>query len=288
MKEFKDKVAVITGAASGIGLGIAKRCVQEGMKVVLADIEQPALIQAEEELTAMGGTVLSIMTDVSKLDQVEELAKKTLETFGTVDLLCNNAGVAAGRSIWESSISDWEWVIAVNLWGVIYSIRTFIPIMLSQDTECYIVNTASMTSFLQNHLSACYQVTKHALLGLSEHLYESLALQGAKIKTSVLCPGFVKTGILRSTRNRQEEFEGSFSVKLMSPEVEEAAWKKLESDFTLYTPEQIADILFNAIEEEKFYILTNPELDEMVRRRMDDILQGQNPVVFRPEAFGKA
>lgn len=170
MKEFKDKVAVITGAGSGIGLGIARRCVQEGMKVVLADVERDALAGAEKELTARGGTVLPVLTDVSRADQVEALAKKTIDTFGGVHLLCNNAGVAADGTIWECSLANWEWVIGVNLWGVLNGIRTFVPIMLSQDTEGYVVNTASTAGILPYHPGASYHVTKHAVVALSENL----------------------------------------------------------------------------------------------------------------------
>ncbi|MCB0135864.1 MAG: SDR family NAD(P)-dependent oxidoreductase, partial [Caldilineaceae bacterium] len=139
MQEFRNKVAVVTGAASGIGRGIAERCAQEGMNVVLADIEEPALQEATESMRRSGATVLSVRTDVSKAGDVEELARKTLDAFGAVHLLFNNAGVGAGGSVWESTLADWQWVMGVNLWGVIHGIRTFVPIMLAQDTECHIV-----------------------------------------------------------------------------------------------------------------------------------------------------
>src|ERR1700733_1304081 len=144
MKEFRDKVAVITGAASGLGRAMAERCVQEGMKVVLADVEVEALTKTEASMKASGATVLAIRTDVSEASDVEALAQKTLEVFGAVHLLCNNAGVGTGSAIWKSTIADWEWIIGVNLWGVIHGVRVFVPIMLEQDTECHIVNTASM------------------------------------------------------------------------------------------------------------------------------------------------
>ena len=208
MKEFKGKVAVITGAASGIGLAIARRCVREGMRVVLADVEQSALEQAEKSLTAMGGVVKPVLTDVSKPEQVEALAKEAVKAFGAVHLLFNNAGVGAGASIWETSLADWEWVIGVNLWGVLHGIRVFVPIMLDQDTDCYIVNTASVAGLLNHNFCASYQVTKHAVVALSEHLYLTLTQQGSKIKTSVLCPGFVRTRIISSSRNRTVECRG--------------------------------------------------------------------------------
>ncbi|KJS16451.1 MAG: 3-oxoacyl-ACP reductase [Peptococcaceae bacterium BRH_c4b] len=274
MKEFKDRVAVITGAASGIGLGLAKRCVREGMRVVLADVEQTALEQAEKELAAMGGNVLAVLTDVAKVDQVESLARKTMDTFGAVHLLCNNAGVGAGESIWESSLTDWEWVIGVNLWGVIHGLRAFVPIMLSQDTEGHIVNTASVAGLLPFHPCAAYQVTKHAVVGLSENLSASLARRGAKIKASVLCPGFVKTRITNSARNRPEELKSDSSEAPVSPEMEEAIWADIQAQFKVISPEQVADAVFAAIREERLYILTHPDLNEIVRKRLEDILSG--------------
>lgn len=279
MKEFKDKVAVITGGASGIGLGIARRCIQEGMRVVLADVEQNALDRAEKELAAIGGKVLPVLTDVSKLSQVEALAKKTVDTFGAVHLLCNNAGVSGVEgAIWENSRTDWEWVIGVNLWGVLNGIRVFIPVMLSQDTECHVVNTASTAGLLSYHPGAAYHATKHAVVALSEHLYRSLAEKGAKVKASVLCPGFVKTRILSSLRNLPSEYRVNSAAKPMSPEAEETAWDFLiKNDFKVLSPDEVADAVFTAIKEERFYILTHPEFNEMVRRRMENIIRGQNP-----------
>ena len=152
MREFKGKVAVVTGAASGIGRGLAERCAQEGMKVVLADIDKITLAQAEEEMKATGADVLAISTDVSKASDVEALAQRTLDTFGAIHLLCNNAGVihdrSQGWSIWEHTVDDWTWIMGVNLWGVIHGIRAFLPIMLEQDTECHIVNTASIAGLI--------------------------------------------------------------------------------------------------------------------------------------------
>jgi NADP-dependent 3-hydroxy acid dehydrogenase YdfG len=285
MKEFKDKVAVITGAGSGIGLAIARRCVQERMKVVLADVEQDALTGAEKELTALGGTVLPVLTDVSSADQVEALARKTINTFGGVHLLCNNAGVAADGTIWECSVADWDWVIGVNLWGVLNGISTFVPIMLSQDTEGHVVNTASTAGILPYHPGASYHVTKHAVVALSENLYRSLGERGAKIKTSVLCPGFVKTRILSSLRNRPAELRVKSSPIPLSTEAEEAAWAYLEKNqFKVLSTSQVADMVFTAIREGKFYILTHPEFNEVVRKRMEAIIQGQNPEI-KPLSF---
>src|SRR5271165_2063669 len=179
MKEFQGKVAVITGAASGIGRGIAERCVSEGMKVVLADIEEASLRQAETELKASSGNVLGVRTDVSKRSEVEALARQALDAFGQVHLLFNNAGVAAGGAPWEATWNDWEWVINVNLWGVIHGVKVFTPIMLEQKTECHIVNTSSNAGLVVGGFSAPYSVTKHAVVALSESLFLTLGQRSA-------------------------------------------------------------------------------------------------------------
>jgi NAD(P)-dependent dehydrogenase (short-subunit alcohol dehydrogenase family) len=256
MKEFKGKVAVITGGASGIGRGIAERCVREGMQVVLAD--------------------------VSRLDDVETLARKTLHTFGGVHLLFNNAGVAAGGSIWESTQADWEWVIGVNLWGVIHGLRVFVPIMLAQDSEGHIVNTASLAGLSPYFASAPYQVSKYAVIGLSEQLYHSLALRKAKIKTSVLCPSFVNTGLLRSERNRPPELgnepEMPTNVQLAtSASASTARLQQLMTEVGL-SPQYVADLVFEAIVAERLYILTHPEYNPELLKHREDMVNGRNPV----------
>ncbi len=277
MKDFKDKVAVVTGAASGIGRAIAERCAQEGMKVVLADVEEQALAQTEQELRATGATVLAVRTDVAKSAEVEALAQKTLQAFGAVHLLFNNAGVGAGTTIWESSLADWQWVLGVNLWGVIHGLRVFVPIMLAQDTECHIVNTASVAGLLPYHLAATYQVTKHAVVALSEHLYYSLEQRKAKVKVSVLCPGWVNTRIMESERNRPPELQDPLTSGPISPEVIAVVQSMRQDAHAGMSPRQVADYVFKAIQAEQFYILTHPELNPLVQKRMEDILQQRNP-----------
>jgi NADP-dependent 3-hydroxy acid dehydrogenase YdfG len=277
MKEFKDKVAVITGAASGIGRALAQRCAQEGMKVVLADIEEAALNQAENELRATGVRVLSVKTDVSKAGDIELLARKTLDTFGAVHLLFNNAGVGAGSTIWESTLTDWEWVMGVNLWGLIHGIRIFIPIMLAQDTECHIVNTASIAGLLPYHPSSPYQVSKYAAVALSENLYTSLAQMKSKIKTSVLCPGWVKTRIMDSERNRPAELQNEPGNVLITPENLAVIQSMIQAIETGMSPHQVADDVFNAIINEQFYILTHPDFIPGIQKRMDNIINLHNP-----------
>jgi NAD(P)-dependent dehydrogenase (short-subunit alcohol dehydrogenase family) len=279
MKEFSGKVAVITGAASGIGLGIADRCAREDMKVVLADVEESALAKTEKALRAKGTKVLSVLTDVSKVSDVETLAKKTLDTFGEVHLLVNNAGVVAGSTIWESTPFDWEWVMGVNLWGVIYGLRSFVPIMLRQDTEAHIINTASATGLVSYSLSAPYQVAKHGVVSLSEHLYYSLQQQNAKVNVSVLCSGWVKTRVLNSGRNRPLELRNATRKKPSGRESFALHVKKVRQAVQDgMSPNEVADQVFNAIENEQFYILTHlAETTPLVRQRMEDILSHRNP-----------
>lgn len=287
MKEFRDQVAVITGAASGIGNGIAERCADEGMKVVLADVEKSALSKTEKALKAKGAEVLSVLTDVSKAKDVETLAKKTLDKFGKVDLLVNNAGVVAGSTIWDSTPADWEWVMGVNLWGVIYGLRTFIPIMMKQDTESHIVNTASATGLVSYGLSAPYQVTKHAVVALSENLYYSLKQQKANINVSVLCTAWVKTRVLNSGRNRPSKLKDAPKRKTVGQENIARYVKKMrEAIQEGMSPHEVADFVFKAMENKQFYIFTHPsETTPLVKQRMENLLHGQNPSEVDIEDF---
>ena len=198
MKEFADRVAVVTGAASGIGQAMAGRFAAAQMKVVLADVEAEALRATEHELKAQGAEALGVVTDVSKADQVENLAQRAVDAFGGVHIVCNNAGVGAGGLTWSHPLKDWEWVMGVNLWGVIHGVRTFVPIMLEQGTDGHIVNTASMAGLVSGPFMSIYDVTKHGVVTLSESLHYELMMQAAPVKVSVLCPGFVLTNILDS------------------------------------------------------------------------------------------
>jgi NAD(P)-dependent dehydrogenase (short-subunit alcohol dehydrogenase family) len=275
MKDFKGKVAVITGAASGIGRGIAERCVSEGMKVVLADIDEANLTKAENELKTPGGTVLGVRTDVSKRSDVELLARQAHDAFGQVHLLFNNAGVAAGGAPWEATWNDWEWVIGVNLWGVIHGVKVFTPLMLAQNTECHIINTSSAGGLVAGGASAPYAVTKHAVVALSESLYLTLQQRNPLVKVSVLCPGLVRTNIANAERNRPPDLRNE-PVK-MTPEMQAslAAFKaSLEASMP---PLQVADVVFDAIKKEQFYILTHPEWTEVIQLRTDKLLRMENP-----------
>lgn len=276
MKDFRDKVAVVTGAASGIGRALAEKSAALGMKIVLADVEGPALKQVEEELKTSGAQVLAVQTDVSKATDVQRLANVAFETYGGVHLLFNNAGVSAGTTVWESSLADWQWVMDVNLWGVIHGVHFFAPRMLAQGSEGHIINTASMAELMSSP-GAIYPVTKHAIVALSETLYHELTLTGANLKVSVLCPGFVNTRIMDAARNRPAELQNEQAQRNASPQEEAARQFVRQAVQAGMPPSQVADIVFNAIRDEKFYILTHPEWEKMVRTRMEDILQERNP-----------
>ena len=280
MRDFKDKVAVVTGAASGIGLAMARRFAREGMRVVIADVEVEALAAAEREIRATGATVLGVRTDVSRSQDVEALATATLNAFGGVHILCNNAGVGGTPGpLWESSLENWQWVLGVNLWGVIHGIRRFVPIMLKQGQEAHVVNTASVAGLLSSPFLGLYHATKHAVVAISEVLYTELTTAGAHIGVSVLCPGFVKTRIMDSERNRPPELPSEDKI---SPVVQ--AWEKVFRGMVEagISPEAVADKVFDAIREEKLYVLTHPELSEPIRQRFEGILASRNPLFAMP------
>jgi len=282
MKEFKDKVAVITGAASGIGRGLARRAAKEGMKVVLADIEKETLNQTEEELKKSGANVISVITDVSKSEEIENLARITLDTFGEIHLLCNNAGVGMGGFLWDCTSTDFEWVLGVNLWGVIHGIRTFIPIMRQQDNECHIVNTASMSGLITGEAAnGIYSITKHGVVALSESLRTSFDLLKVKIGVSVVCPGIVNTRITNCERNRPKELRGpdyetsgERFIRLY-PKSEETvkAYLKMYDEGT--SPDQAGDIIFECVKKNLFYVFTEtgPNWKEYMETRFDGILK---------------
>jgi NAD(P)-dependent dehydrogenase (short-subunit alcohol dehydrogenase family) len=278
MEEFRDKVAVVTGAASGIGRGLAERFAAEGMKVVLADVEQSALDQADAEMRERGATVLPVRTDVSKPEQMEQLAQQTLEAFGAVHIVCNNAGVGGGGGpLWERTLADWQWTLGVNLWGVIHGIRVFLPIMLEQGDEGHIVNTASMAGLVSIPMLSIYNVTKHGVVTLSETLYMELQATGSKIGVSVLCPGFVDTNIATSERNRPDALQNEGGEPELNPQ-QQAARQMMEGMLKAgLKPAAVADRVFEAVHEGKFYVLTHPELKDGIRRRMERILDETNP-----------
>jgi NAD(P)-dependent dehydrogenase (short-subunit alcohol dehydrogenase family) len=279
MRDLRGRVAVITGAASGIGRAMAETFAGEGMKVVLADVETGALARTAGDLERAGAEVVAVETDVSRAEAVEALARKALDTFGAVHVLCNNAGVAItelGVASWEHTLDDWNWVLGVNLMGVIHGIRAFVPIMLSQETEGSIVNTASMAGLIAGG-EPVYGVTKHAVVALSESLHNELAARGARIKVSVLCPGWVATDILDGDRNRPAELSRMAKSGLPAEQrtiVRELVQKVLESGLD---PRDVARRVLDSIREERFYILTHPDWKYMIEHRMSNILQDRDP-----------
>ncbi len=277
MKDFQDKVAVVTGAASGIGRALAEKSAQEGMKVVLADVEESALKQAEAELKAYGAEVLAVCTDVSQAADVERLAEQTFATYGAAHLLFNNAGVGAGTTVWESSLADWQWVLGVNLWGVIHGIHLFVPRMLAQDTEGHIVNTASSAGLISSSGLGIYKVSKHGVVTLSETLALELAARGAKLKASVLCPEWVNTRIMDAERNRPQALQNALEEQYMSPAMAAIVQAMRQLAQAGLPPSQVAEMVFDAIRQEKFYILTHPTTKQGVQLRMEDILQERMP-----------
>jgi NAD(P)-dependent dehydrogenase (short-subunit alcohol dehydrogenase family) len=285
MKEFRGKVAVVTGAASGIGRGLAQRFAAEGMKVVLADVEPGALAETEAELKAKGAAVLAVPTDVSKAADVEALAKKTIDAFGAVHVVCNNAGVAVGGLSWERTLADWQWVMGVNLWGVIHGIRVFVPIMLQQDTEGHVVNTASTAGLSTGPGLPIYTATKHAVVALSEVLHHEFAVSGAKLRASVLCPLYVDTRIVDSARNRPAKLQNDPALEARRSEMEPMLQAFRQLLASGHTPAQIADDVFNAIRDEKFYVINDPRTLDGARTRMEDVLQERNPT-FAPSGLG--
>ena len=275
MREFKDKVAVITGAASGIGRAIAERCVRAGMKVVLADVHEADLNRTETELKSAGGTVLAVRTDVAKRSDVELFARQALDTFGQVHLLFNNAGVTADGAPWEATWNDWEWAIGVNLWGVIHGVKVFTPLMLAQNTECHIVNTSSTAGLIVGSMVAPYSVTKHAIVALSENLYLTLQQRNSLVKVSVLCPGFVRTNIANDERNRPADLRNEPVEKTAQMHAGMNAFKAaIEAGVP---PLQVADVVFEAIRKEQFYVLPSPEWIELIQLRTDNLLRLENP-----------
>ncbi len=282
MKEFKEKVAVITGAASGIGRGLARRAAKEGMKIVLADIERKFLDKTEEELKKSGIDVISVITDVSKSKDIENLARLTIDTFGEIHLLCNNAGVGMGGFLWDCTLTDWKWVIGVNLWGVIHGIQTFIPIMQQQDNECHIVNTASMSGLITGEAAnGIYSVTKHGVVALSESLRTSFTQTKSKIGVSVVCPGIVNTKITDCERNRPAELCGPdyetsaerFIKRYPKSEEIVKAYVKMYEEGT--SPDQAGDVIFECIKKNIFYIFTETGSNwkEYMETRFEGILK---------------
>ncbi len=280
MKEFKDRTAVVTGAASGIGRAMISSFLDAGMKVVLADIEENRLENTLHSFKESGANVLGVPMDVSDPEQVQALAQKTLEKFGAIHVLCNNAGIGyAARSSWEAPLEVWKWILNVNLMGVIHGIQTFMPIMLEQDTEAHVVNTASITGLIRNAISVPYAVSKHAVVAVSESLHLELLNRNSKVKVSVLCPGPVNTDIM----NASQRFRPDSVPPPPEMTPEEALFRKA---FEIYLkrgmdPKEVARQVRDAILEERFYVIPH-DFSNSIEQRMKNILTSKNPEVLPP------
>jgi NAD(P)-dependent dehydrogenase (short-subunit alcohol dehydrogenase family) len=272
MKDLEGKVAVITGGASGIGKAVATKAAAEGMKVVIADIEEGALKETERELAGGGADVLGVVTDVADVSSVRALRDHALDRFGAVHLVHNNAGVGLGGPIWEIPESDWRWILGVNLWGVVHGVATFVPLFVEQG-EGHVVNTASIAGLTTAPFLGPYNATKQAVVAISETLYKDLQAAGVSgVGVSVLCPGFVQTRIAESDRNRpawapDREVEGA-------PELRSAVQAMVDGGIPTAA---VADVVLEAVRTDTFYILTHPELDGALRTRFDDILERRPP-----------
>ena len=280
MKQFEGRVAVITGGASGFGKEFARTGAALGMKLVLADVQQDALDAAVAELKAQGAEVFGVHTDVSRGEQVQALADAAMERFGQVNVLFNNAGVGAGGLLWENSLKDWEWVLGVNLYGVIHGVRIFTPLMLAAagkdpTYQAHIVNTASMAGLLSPPAMGVYNVSKHAVVTLTETLYQDLGLVTEQVRCSVLCPYFVPTGINQSQRNRPTDLAND-APPTRSQMVSQALTDKAVTSGKV-TAEDVARKTFDAIREESFYIYSHPQALAPVQQRFEDIIGQRNP-----------
>lgn len=282
MREFEGRVAVVTGGASGIGFSLASAFAAEGMKVVLADIEAPALDEAVGKLAASGADVIGVVTDVSDGAQVQALADAAVASYGAVHVLCNNAGVGAGGLSWEAPLSAWEWVFGVNLWGVIHGYRSFVPILVQQP-EAHVVNTASIAGLVAGPFMGPYNASKHAVVALSETLHHELGVMAPHVKVSVLCPGWVRTRIADSARNRPAaEGDAESGVGAVSADSAMAAVLQplIENGMP---PDEVAAKVLDAIRADRFWILPHDDAGEFwttfVNERTRSQMDRTNPTI---------
>jgi NAD(P)-dependent dehydrogenase (short-subunit alcohol dehydrogenase family) len=271
MKELRGKVAAVTGAASGLGRAMALAFADEGMHVALADVADTSEVFAQVE--ARGVSALSMKVDVSRSENVEAFAALVEKDLGPTALVCNNAGVSAHGAAWEYSVDDWQWLLGVNLWGVIHGIRSFVPRIRTRNAG-HMVNTASVAGLISPSGMAAYSVSKHAVVALSEVLHHDLRQFGSAIGVSVLCPAYVPTGIADAERNRPPgSVPGEKSARTLQ---QQAMLKKAVASGKL-TADDVARAVVRAVKEDRFYILTHPAILGAVQARMEDILGGSTP-----------
>jgi NAD(P)-dependent dehydrogenase (short-subunit alcohol dehydrogenase family) len=277
MQNLESKVAVITGGASGIGRAVAEKAAAEGMKVVLADIEEAALKEAERALTSQGADAIAVVTDVSDAASVRELRERALAQYGAVHLVHNNAGVGGGGPIWDVPEEDWRWILGVNLWGVIHGVATFVPLLIEQG-EGHVVNTASIAGLTTAPFLGPYSATKQAVVAISETLFKDLQSTGVSgVGVSVLCPGFVRTRIGESARNRPawapepaaEDADGAETLRNAISDLIAAG----------IAPDTVAEKVFDAVRTDTFYIRTHPQLDAAIATRFSEIMETRPPTI---------
>jgi NAD(P)-dependent dehydrogenase (short-subunit alcohol dehydrogenase family) len=279
MQELRGKVAVVTGAAHGIGYGLAERFVAEGMKVMAVDIDTERLAGAVERLAAGGGEVLGRRTDVTKPDDIKAMADEAFERFGNVNVVCNNAGVGAGGKLWEISDNDWNWVIDVNFWGVIHGVRAFLPRMIANGDEGHIVNTASQAGLAAGNIgNSPYAASKAGVVSATESLFKELKMVESKVSASVLCPGYIQTNMAESMRRNRPPEYGEATVRQNTP----TGGSQAESGGDWFQPSYVAEEVVKGIREDIFYIMpAQPAFFEWINIRYERMLSGKNPAVPR-------
>ena len=273
MTELKGRTAAVTGAASGLGRAMALAFADEGMDLALADVDEKGLQEVLHAVKAKGVNAYSMRVDVSKQSDVDAFAANTGAHFGHIHLVCNNAGVSPLGAAWENSLADWQWILGVNLWGVIHGVRAFVPRLIEQN-EGHVVNTASVAGLISPPGSGAYNVTKHAVIALSETLHHDLRSRGSGVGVSVLCPAYVPTGIADSERNKPREFQSG--VKSKETLAKEAMLKKAVASGRL-SADDVAQAVVAAVKQNRFYILTHPRIKGAIRARMEDILEERAP-----------
>jgi NAD(P)-dependent dehydrogenase (short-subunit alcohol dehydrogenase family) len=271
MKMLEGRVAAVTGAASGLGRAMALAFAGEGMHAALADVDEPGLKSTLNEVQSRGVRAFAMRVDVSRYQEVESFCSKAIAQFGATHVVCNNAGVSPLGAVWENTLADWQWILGVNLWGVIHGVRAFVPRLLAQG-EGHVVNTASVAGLISPPGMGAYNVTKHAVVALSESLYHDLRLRGSPVGVSVLCPAYVPTGIADSERNRPRELWNPGK----NPSKEEALLRKAVASGRL-SADAVARAVVAAVKEERFYVLTHPRIKGAIRARMEDILDERAP-----------
>jgi NAD(P)-dependent dehydrogenase (short-subunit alcohol dehydrogenase family) len=273
MKDLKGKVAVVTGAASGLGRSMALAFAAEGMHLALADVDEDGLKETQEGAIRRGVHAFTMRVDVSKATELDAFAARTLAALKAIHVVCNNAGVSPLGAAWETSVADWQWILGVNLWGVIHGVRAFTPHLLAQN-EGHIVNTASVSGLISPPGSGAYNVTKHAVVTLSESLYHDLRERKSAVGVSVLCPAYVPTRITESERNRPSDLPVSEKSREML--ARQAMLKKAVSSGKI-SADQVAQVVVAAVKEERFYILTHARIKGAIQARMQDILEERAP-----------